>query len=30
MATHATGTREQWLAARLALLVAEKEITRVR
>jgi predicted dithiol-disulfide oxidoreductase (DUF899 family) len=25
---HATGTREQWLAARLALLEAEKELTR--
>lgn len=28
MATHPTGTREQWLAARLELLVAEKELTR--
>jgi predicted dithiol-disulfide oxidoreductase (DUF899 family) len=28
MTTHATGTREQWLAARLALLEAEKEHTR--
>jgi predicted dithiol-disulfide oxidoreductase (DUF899 family) len=28
MTTHATGTREQWLAARLALLEAEKELTR--
>jgi len=27
-ATHATGTREQWLAARLDLLEAEKELTR--
>ena len=27
-ATHATGTREQWLAARLELLEAEKELTR--
>jgi predicted dithiol-disulfide oxidoreductase (DUF899 family) len=26
--THATGTREQWLSARLALLEAEKEHTR--
>src|SRR3954447_27069131 len=26
--THATGTREQWLAARLELLEAEKELTR--
>jgi len=26
--THATGTREQWLAARLDLLEAEKELTR--
>src|SRR6266545_1422829 len=26
--THATATREQWLAARLELLVAEKELTR--
>ena len=26
-ATHATGTREQWLAARLELLQAEKELT---
>ena len=25
---HATGTREQWLAARLELLQAEKELTR--
>ena len=28
MTPHATGTREQWLAARLALLEAEKEHTR--
>jgi predicted dithiol-disulfide oxidoreductase (DUF899 family) len=28
MATHKTGTREDWLAARLALLDAEKELTR--
>jgi predicted dithiol-disulfide oxidoreductase (DUF899 family) len=28
MATHKTGTREQWLAARLDLLKAEKELTR--
>jgi predicted dithiol-disulfide oxidoreductase (DUF899 family) len=28
MTTHATGTREQWLAARLELLEAEKELTR--
>src|SRR5438105_15609062 len=28
MATHTTGTREEWLAARLALLEAEKELTR--
>ena len=26
--THATGTREEWLAARLKLLAAEKEFTR--
>ncbi len=26
--THATGTREEWLTARLALLDAEKELTR--
>lgn len=26
--THKTGTREQWLAARLELLKAEKEVTR--
>jgi predicted dithiol-disulfide oxidoreductase (DUF899 family) len=28
MTTHATATREQWLAARLKLLEAEKELTR--
>ncbi|WP_315767215.1 MULTISPECIES: DUF899 domain-containing protein [unclassified Bradyrhizobium] len=28
MATHLTGTREDWLAARLELLQAEKELTR--
>lgn len=28
MAMHVIGTREQWLAARLALLEAEKELTR--
>src|SRR6266576_1094183 len=28
MATHKTGTREQWLKARLELLKAEKELTR--
>ena len=28
MAKHTTGTREQWLAARLELLKAEKELTR--
>jgi predicted dithiol-disulfide oxidoreductase (DUF899 family) len=28
MATHMTGTREEWLAARLDLLEAEKELTR--
>jgi len=28
MTTHATGTREQWLAQRLELLEAEKELTR--
>jgi predicted dithiol-disulfide oxidoreductase (DUF899 family) len=28
MTKHATGTREQWLAARLELLKAEKELTR--
>ena len=28
MTTHTTGTREEWLAARLALLKEEKELTR--
>jgi len=28
MTTHTTGTREQWLAARVALLEAEKDLTR--
>jgi predicted dithiol-disulfide oxidoreductase (DUF899 family) len=28
MTTHATGTREEWLAARLELLAAEKAVTR--
>jgi predicted dithiol-disulfide oxidoreductase (DUF899 family) len=28
MTAHATGTREQWLAARIELLEAEKELTR--
>jgi predicted dithiol-disulfide oxidoreductase (DUF899 family) len=28
MTTHATGTRQEWLAARLELLKAEKELTR--
>jgi hypothetical protein len=28
MTEHATGTREEWLAARLELLEAEKELTR--
>src|SRR5687768_14315066 len=28
MTKHATGTREEWLAARLELLEAEKELTR--
>src|SRR5215467_15484162 len=28
MATHKTGTREQWLTARLELLAAERELTR--
>ena len=28
MTTHKTGTREEWLAARLALLETEKEHTR--
>jgi predicted dithiol-disulfide oxidoreductase (DUF899 family) len=27
MTDHKTGTREEWLAARLALLEAEKELT---
>jgi predicted dithiol-disulfide oxidoreductase (DUF899 family) len=26
--THATGTREEWLSARLELLAREKELTR--
>src|ERR1700732_455850 len=30
MTTHVTGTREQWLRARLELLEAEKELTRRR
>ena len=30
MTTHRTGTREEWLAARLELLEAEKELTRRR
>ena len=30
MTKHATGTREAWLAARLELLEAEKELTRRR
>lgn len=29
MTTHKTGTREEWLAARLKLLEAEKELTRL-
>ena len=29
MTTHKTGTREEWLAARLDLLKAEKELTRL-
>lgn len=29
MMTHTTGTREEWLAARLELLAAEKELTRM-
>ena len=29
MTTHLTGTREQWLAARLELLQSEKELTRL-
>jgi predicted dithiol-disulfide oxidoreductase (DUF899 family) len=28
MTTHRTGTREEWLAARLKLLAEEKELTR--
>jgi len=28
MTTHGTGTRDEWLAARLHLLEAEKELTR--
>ena len=28
MTTHKTGTRKEWLAARLELLQAEKELTR--
>src|SRR5919201_3354651 len=28
MTNHTTGTREEWLAARLELLAAEKELTR--
>jgi predicted dithiol-disulfide oxidoreductase (DUF899 family) len=28
MTTHMTGTREEWLAARLGLLEAEKEFTK--
>src|SRR5882757_1527742 len=28
MATHTTGTRKDWLAARIELLEAEKELTR--
>ena len=28
MTQHATGTRQEWLAARLELLDAEKELTR--
>src|SRR5256885_5472321 len=28
MTEHATGTREEWLAARIELLAAEKELTR--
>jgi predicted dithiol-disulfide oxidoreductase (DUF899 family) len=28
MTTHITGTREEWLAARVELLAAEKELTR--
>ena len=29
MTKHITGTRKEWLAARLELLEAEKEITRM-
>ena len=29
MSTHSTGTREEWLAARIALLKKEKELTRL-
>ena len=28
MTTHMTGTREEWLASRIELLAAEKELTR--
>ena len=28
MTTHRTGTRQEWLSARLELLEAEKELTR--
>ncbi len=28
MTKHTTGTREEWLAARLELLKAEKDLTR--
>ena len=28
MTSHTTGTREEWLTARLELLAAEKELTR--
>jgi predicted dithiol-disulfide oxidoreductase (DUF899 family) len=30
MTTHITGTREEWLAARLELLEAEKDFARRR
>jgi Bacterial protein of unknown function (DUF899) len=30
MASHITGTRNEWLAARVELLAAEKELTRRR
>jgi predicted dithiol-disulfide oxidoreductase (DUF899 family) len=30
MTKHVTGTREEWLTARLELLQAEKELTRRR